>query len=161
MGGRLFLARPLLLAGCGPSDVDTKGAGADANQIERLSTPKVESTDLSASARLQPLSREDLDREGLSGAGCDFSRSGQLLLVSVGSDALARIDGQLRHFVQSAPVGESGGFFEDRQVSISVGRTEGEGRTVDETRRWPARATVTNRRTEQQHEMGGEWRCGA
>ena len=150
----------LVLGACGQAEFGTNGT-ADANQIVRLSTPKVEPEDRSASARLQPLSVEDLDREGLAGAGCSFSSGGRLLLISVGSDALARIDGQLRHFVQSAPVGESGGFFEDRQVSISVGRTEGQGRTLDEVRSWPARATVTNRRTEQQHEMAGEWSCGA
>ena len=156
----LIGASLLLLAGCGREPVDGDG-GVDVNQIERLATAKQEEPDLTASARLQPLSREDLDREGLSGAGCDFSSDGRLLLVSVGGDALARIGGRLRHFVQSAPAVESGGFFEDRQVSISVGRTRVEGRTVDELRRWPARATVTNRRTEQQVKITGEWRCGA
>ena len=149
----------LLLAGCGQEDRGTNVV-ADANQIERLSTPKVEQEDLATSARLQPLSIADLQSEGLGEPGCAFRSGGRLLLVSVGSDSLARIGGRLRHFVHSAPVGESGGFFEDRQVSISVGRTDSEEPGFGERPASPARITVTNRRTEQQVETTGEWRCG-
>ena len=52
-----------------------------------------------------------------------------MLLAATPSDAIARIGGQLLHFAHAAPVGPSGGFFEDRQTSISVGRTDGRRRT--------------------------------
>jgi hypothetical protein len=150
----------LLIAACGQDPAGTDGS-AESNQIERLSTLQEEEVDLVASVRLQPLSDEDLAGEGLVGTGCAFSSGGQRLLVAVGSDALARLEGELRHFVQSAPIGESGGFFEDRQLSISVGRSEAEEGMAGAAGGWPARATVTNRRTEQQREIRGEWRCGA
>ena len=160
----MILFRPLLLllpflAACSP-EAPQQG-NATANQVERLSTPKVEKADPLASARLEPLAAIDLEAEGLVGAGCEFRGGGQLLLAAVGSDALVKIGGELRHLVHSAPVGETGGFFEDRQLSVSVGRTEGEGTTLDEASTWPARLTVTNRRTEADYEIRGTWTCGA
>ena len=158
MRSRALLAL-LLLAGCGESG--TGNRAATANQIERLSTPKVEKQDPRASARLQPITPEDLEREGLAGAGCDFSGEGRLLLAAVGSNAIVRIEGEIRHLLHSAPVGPTGGFFEDRQLSVSVGRTAESGTTAGEAGSWPARVTVTNRRIEIQQEMAGIWTCGA
>ena len=149
----------LLLAACGPADAPN--GSAVTNQIERLSTPRVDKPDPSATARLQPLTPDDLEREGLLGAGCAFTRDGQMLLVSVGSDSLVRIAGELRHLIHSAPVGGTGGFFEDRQISVSVGRTDETAEVGDEASTWPARLTVTNRRTEAQVELRGDWTCGA
>ena len=156
----------LLLAGCG-SGGDPAGGGADANQIERLATPKaVEKPDPIATARLQPLAGEDLVNEGLLGAGCTFRRDGQLLLAAVGSDALVRVGGELRHLIHSAPVGDSGGYFEDRQLSISVGRIEEEDGAADNGSGEeagpdsPARLKVVNRRTEAELDLRGSWTCG-
>ena len=158
MKGRALLAL-LLLAGCGPG-----GGGdgaADTNQIERLSTPKVEKPDPRATAQLQPLTIEDIEGEGLVGAGCAFTRNGRILLASAGSDALVRHAGELRHLIHSAPVGATGGFFEDRHLSVSVGRTSEAAATAGEASGWPARITITNRRTEAQVELRGVWTCGA
>ncbi len=152
----------LLLAGCGRSGEPANGAAADTNQIERLSTPKVEAPDPTATARLQPLTPEDLEREGLTGAGCFFTRDERLLLAAVGSDSLIRIGGALRHLVPSAPVGGTGGFFEDRQIGVSVGRTGEEGTLAgEEAASWPARLTVTNRRTRAETKLAGTWTCGS
>ncbi len=156
---RALLLAALLLPGCGePGAAGNKAVTA--NQIERLSAPRVEKLDPQASARLQPITLEDLDREGLLGAGCDFSSEGRTFLAAVGSDAIVRVEGELRHLIHSAPVGATGGFFEDRQLSVSVGRT-GEAAAGDEAAGWAARITITNRRTEVQREMIGTWRCGA
>ena len=149
----------LLLAGCG--ETGSGNGAATANQIERLSTPAVENRDPRASARLQPITLADLDREGLAGPGCDFSSEGRMLLAAVGSNAIVRIEGEIRHLLHSAPVGPTGGFFEDRQLSVSVGRTAESGTTAGEADSWPARVTVTNRRTEMQQELNGLWTCGA
>ena len=158
-----FMATIALLAtlvGCNPAGEPSNGT-ADANQIQRLARPKVEKQDPRATARLQPLTQEDLEHEGLVGAGCLFRRDGQLLLAAIGSDALVRIAGQRRHLVQSAPVDPSGGFFEDRQLSISVGRTDENGAPGDGGTIWPARLKVTNRRTEAEVELQGFWTCGS
>ena len=157
---RLLVLAILLLAGCSPAGEPANGT-ADANQIERLARPKVEKSDPRETARLQPLTQEDLEREGLIGAGCSFRRDGRLLLAAVGSDSLVRFAGQRRHLIHSAPVGATGGFFEDRQLSISVGRTDENGAPGDGGMAWPARLKVTNRRTEAEVELQGFWTCGA
>ena len=149
-----------LLAGCGSGEGDAVGS-ADTNQIERVSTPKVEKPDPRATAQLQPVTAGDLEREGLVGAGCAFTRDGRILIAAAGSDALVRHAGELRHLIHSAPVGATGGFFEDRQLSVSVGRTSEDAPGDSEGSSWPARITITNRRTEAQVELRGVWTCGA
>ena len=79
-----------------------------------------------------------------------------MLLAATAGDAIARINGRLLHLTHAAPMGPSGGFFEDRQISISVGRV---GETGADAGSWPARITVTNRRAEAQIEYDGVWRC--
>jgi hypothetical protein len=157
---RSALALALLLAACGQRLVDGS-RNVTANQIERLSTPKVETPpDPVATARLQPLHRGDLLTDApTGGGGCDFGRDGRLYLMSAGSDAIAHIDNVLLHLIHSAPVTATGGFFEDRQRSISVGR-DPRAAAAGDTGRWPARVHVTNRRTHAQTELDGVWRCG-
>ena len=147
------------LAACGDGG-ETNGT-VTANQIERLATPRVVKADPRASARLQPLTPADLEREGLVGTGCGFSSDGRLLLAAVDSNAIVRIQDEIRHLVHSAPVGPTGGFFEDRHLSVSVGRSSEEGMRRDEATSWRAQISVTNRRTEVQQELPGIWTCGA
>ena len=149
----------LALVACGGGD-EPEGA-ASANQIERLSTPQVGTQDPQAAARLLPLTAEHVGREGLLGAGCEFSGDGAMLLAAVGGDAIVRTQEGVRRLVASAPVGPTGGFFEDGEVSVSVGRTDEAARTIGESTAWPARITVTNRRAEAQQEAAGMWTCGA
>jgi hypothetical protein len=150
----------LLLVGCGHK-VPVSNGSANEAQIQRLSTPQVPVVDTQAGARLQPLTRIDLARAGISGPPCDFSRDGRLLLAVSAGDAIANVAGIVRHFAHASPAGPTGGFFEDRQVSISVGRvgevTPGEAASGS----WPGRITVTNRRAHAQTELEGTWRCGA
>lgn len=134
--------------------------GASEEQIRRLSTLKVETPDLLVSARVQPLLPADLVRNGIGRPTCDFSRNGQMLLAISPTDAVARVAEIVRHFVHASPMGPSGGFFDDRQISISVGRT---GQIVpgeSGVGAWPARMTVTSRRENAQVEQAGIWRCG-
>jgi hypothetical protein len=156
---RLALALCLLLVGCGHEAHVDNGA-ANTAQIERLSTPQEPVVDTQAAARVQPLGTVDLARAGMGTPACDFSRYGQMLLAVSASDALARVAGTLHHFAHASPAGPTGGFFEDRQVSISVGRTgavvPGEGARGS----WQGRITVTNRRAHAQVELDGNWRCG-
>ena len=49
----------------------------------------------------------------------------------------------------------------DRQLSISIGRTDEIDPGGSDDERWPARLTATNRRTRAQVEVAGTWRCGA
>lgn len=151
-------ALSILLAACSGSDVPD--GVATANQIERLSTPRQKKADPLASVRLQPLAANDLALEGLAGPGCGFRRGGRTLLRVVGSDAVVRIGGELRHLIHSAPVGPTGGFFEDRQLSVSVGRTGEAAGSAASAGIWPARLAVTNRRTGTGYELRGEWACG-
>ncbi|HEY5710998.1 MAG TPA: hypothetical protein VIT38_03805 [Allosphingosinicella sp.] len=151
----------LLLGACGSGDVVVEDK-VTVNQIERLSAPKEETVDVTPAVRLQPLRRADLGGKDPAGPGCAFGRDGRMLVAAYGGDAVARIDGRLLHLVHSSPVNETGGFFEDRQISISVGRQDvaaGVEPPPGAAGRWPARLTVTNRRGHAQRDLDGVWRC--
>jgi len=154
---RASAALILLLAGCGGERVVGENRGVTANQIARLSTPEVEIADPQAVVRPQPLKVADFGGAQMPAPDCAFGRNGRMLLAATAGDAIARVNGRLLHFTHSAPMGPSGGFFEDRQVSISVGGTSA---TAADAGRWPARITVTNRRADAQIELEGVWRCG-
>jgi hypothetical protein len=156
---RSALVLCLLAAGCS-SKVPVSNGGANEAQIQRLSTPKVIEVDTQAGARVQPLAPGDLALAGIGAPPCDFSRDGRMLLAVSAADAVARVAGTLRHFVHSSPAGRTGGFFEDRQVSISVGRIGEVSPGEAAAGRWPGRMTVTNRRARAQIELDGVWRCG-
>jgi hypothetical protein len=149
----------LLLAACGQGDVAAGNRGASTNQIERLSTPKVDAPDPSASARLRPLLPGDRIG-GAPGSGlCDFSRGNDVFLVAAPADSVARIGDELLHLVHAAPYDETGGFFEDRRVSISVGRTAPPAGAPVDPLGQSARLVATNRRTRGQTRLDGVWRC--
>jgi hypothetical protein len=156
---RTALALLLLLGGCGDG-VAITDQGASENQMERLSIPRKEVVDPQAPARLQPLQRADLDQAGLAEPACDFSRDGRMLFAASPADAIAKVGDRIRHFAHSAPAEPTGGFFEDRQVSVSVGRVGEVPPGAGAAGSWPARITVTNRRAEAQTELNGVWRCG-
>ncbi|MGZ8360843.1 MAG: hypothetical protein ACXWUX_10015 [Allosphingosinicella sp.] len=150
----------LLLAACGGGAEDDDGAGkADTNQITRLSTPPSKVKDERATVRLQPLTAADLAAAGMGGTGCAFSIGDRMLLAARAGDAIVRIEGELRHLAQSAPPLPSGGFFEDRQLSISVGRADEASAGTNSDGRRPARLTVTNRRAEIDQDLFGAWTC--
>ena len=139
-----------LLAGCGGAR-EGGNEGASTEQIRRVSTPtNTAEEDKAGSVVIQPLTVADLEREGL-GSGCRFTRNGELLVAASGANALARVGGSLRHFVQTAPVDSTGIFLEDRQISISIGRAEpgGDAATI----------RITNRRTEAELRWAGSWNC--
>jgi hypothetical protein len=152
----------LVLAACGGRD-DGAGTKVDANQIERLSRPKVEpQQDVQISARPQPLTGADLRGARMSDPPpCDFSNDGHRLFAVQGGDAIARFENQVRHFNQASPANTTGAYASDRELSISIGRSDviDPGGTGDDRR--PARLTATNRRTRAQLELSGTWRCAA
>ena len=147
-------ALALLLAGCGQADPAGNGSGPSENEIRRLSTPEIEVADPQAAARPQPLKVADL--AAMPAPMCAFGREGRMLLAATAEGAVARVNGRLLHLTRDAPMGPSGGFFEDRQISISIGRV---GEAVSSAGRWPARMTVTNRRAEAQIDYDGVWHC--
>jgi hypothetical protein len=158
---RAVLALSLLLAGCGER-AGVGNRGPSENQIERLSTPKAEEVvDRQAAARPQPLALADLEQAGLAVPACEFGRDGRRLFAVSANDAIARIGGVVRHFAHASPAGPTGGFFEDRQVSVSVGRVGAVPAGQTAAGAWPARITVTNRRADAQIELEGIWRCRA
>ena len=154
---RASAALILLLAACGEDSIVGENQGVTANQIARLSTPEVEIIDAQGPVRPQPLRFADLLGASMRAPDCAFGRDGRMLVAATAGDAIARVNGRLLHFTHAAPMGPSGGFFEDRQLSISVGRTV---ETRAEAGQWPARMTVTNRRANAQIELDGVWRCG-
>jgi hypothetical protein len=148
----------LLLAGCGGGG-DAGNRLPDENQLRRLTTPQKEVVDPEAPARPRALAPGDLAAAGLVPA-CDFRIGERMLFAVSAEDAIARIAGNLQHFVHSAPVGPTGGFFEDRQISVSVGRISEIVPGESAAGSWPARITITNRRAGARVELTGIWRCG-
>ena len=149
----------LLAAGCG-HEVPVSNGGANEAQIRRLSTPQEPAVDTQAGARLRPLGPADLAAAGMASPACDFSRDGRVLLAVSAGDAIANVAGTVRHFAHASPAGPTGGFFEDRQVSISVGRVGEVAPGEAAAASWPGRITVTNRRARAQVELDGIWSCG-
>jgi hypothetical protein len=146
MRTRMAALLTLLAAACG----ENGNGNASREQIERLSRPaenKVE--DVSRTARLQPL--QQADAASLPRASCRFVRENRVYVLGSAEGALARIGGGLRTLVPAGPVGETGGFFEDRQLSLSVGAGTAVG---------SGRVLVTNRRTGAQTMILGIWNCG-
>jgi hypothetical protein len=156
---RAGLAFCLLVAGCGHG-VPVSNGSANEEELQRLSTPKQVAVDTQAAARLQPLTDIDLAEAGMAGPPCDFSRDGRMLLAVSAGDAIANVAGTLRHFAHSSPAGPTGGFFEDRQISVSVGRVGAVNPGESAAGSWPGRITATNRRARAQVELDGIWRCG-
>ncbi len=157
MRGLVLLPGLSLLAACGGGGGSTNEPVTE-NQIERVSTPKVEKHDPSATARLQPLRAADVAEAGQS-PGCHFNSEGRMLVASVGATAVVRIQDQPRRLASSAPLGPTGGFFSGGELSVSIGRTSEASAAAAQAGSWPARITVTNRRTEAQQEMRGVWTC--
>lgn len=149
---RAWLFLPFVLAAC---DRSAERNGASPAQIANMSNAEAPIGASDESARLDPLRPGDPITED---GGCDFSQGHVVYLVSSGSDTVARVAGQLVHLVPSGPVGETGGFFEERQISISVGRVE-QVEAGHPAGSWPARVGVTNRRTGAQAQMRGMWTC--
>ena len=144
---RLLVAAACLLAGC-----DAGGnRAAENDQIERLSRPHNVAVPTGNPAALLPLTPEDLADEDYADAPCAFTVGGRLLLAASGEGALARLEDGLRHLVPSGLVGPTGGYFEERQVSISIGR-DADGEEA-------ARARVTHRRAGAQQDIMGDWTC--
>lgn len=150
MTARLLVAAACLLAGC--SGGESQGNNApDTAQIEQLSTPKNIVAPPENATELLPLSREDVSRAGFGAAPCAFVADGRLLVAASGEGALARFRGGLRRLAPSGPVEPGGGYFEDREIGISIGR--------DMNEEGPARARVTDRRAEEQRDIAGDWTC--
>jgi len=142
----------VLAAACdgGPYE---RNEGPSLEQIREVSTPSNEAAaDVAGSIAFQPLTEADLAGRGLTASDCRFVRNGRLLVAAGGTAAIARIGGGLRHFVPTAPPAATGAFLEDRQISVSIGRTAPDGTA--------ARLAVTNRRTGAEEEWAGDWACG-
>jgi len=148
----------LMLAGCRAEGDGHMASAPDLNQIERLSTPPEAVDDPKAGARLEPLSPQDLAGAGMAGVACGFTSGGALLLAARGGDTLIKHSGVLIHLAQSSPMGPSGGYFEERRLRISIGRTEA-GAAYDQTGAAPARAMITDRTNQAQVELTGIWAC--
>lgn len=141
----------VLAAGCGQEKPLPEGP--DLDEIQRLSTPSDNSPPPGWSVRLEPL-------EATPGETCRFGAGEHILLASDGVGARARMRGEERRLTLSGPIGPTGGFFEDRQISISVGRVASTGASVQGPAQ-QARLTITNRRTGEEGRIGGIWTCEA
>jgi hypothetical protein len=143
------LAALMLVAGCsGAGEPGNRGASAEQIREVATATNAIEA-DPGVAVAIQPLSAAE---SGIAGPGCRFVRNGETLVIATGGDASARIGGQLRHFVQTAPADASGIFLEDRQLSISIGRIAPTGDA--------ATLRITSRANQAEQSWAGSWSCG-
>ena len=110
---------------------------------------------------LSPLSEQQVARALPSGAGCELRRGGDMLVVSVGDQAIARIDGQLTELTIDALPGPEGARFRGAgYASIRITPIPGQSRRLGETLSWPARVETFG------HDGASSlfqaiWTCGA
>lgn len=148
---RLIFLIPALMAFSACNSAPGDEQAPNTQQIENLSKIEEEpKADPRESVRLQSLASEDLLLG--SDGGCRFTAQRGILLATAGEGAVARLGDELRTLIPTGPAGPSGGFYEQGQMSISVGR--GEGATPD-------RLAVTNRRTGAHVVERGAWECGS
>ena len=148
---RALTALFVLAAACDGEPAE-RNEGPTLEQIREVSTPSNDAAaNVAGSIVFQPLTTADLAGSGFTERDCRFVRNGQLLVAAGGGAAIARIGGGLRHFVPAAPPAATGAFLEDRQISVSIGRTAPDGTA--------ARLAVTNRRTGAEDQWAGDWTC--
>jgi hypothetical protein len=160
---RLASAFLLGLASCGGDEPELNNQQL-ADTIENVAVAREAPKEKGPAAPvLSALSPEEVARTLANGAGCDFSRGGQLLFVAVGQGSLAKVGGGLVHALPNGPTGGTGGFWASERYAISVGRLADPGDAVEETDSWPARLVLTDRRQDENNvlRLEGIWRCGA
>ena len=154
-------AAMLVLSACGASEQGQSNASL--SDIANVSGLELETEDVPPvpAPRLEPLSRAEIEREISAGAGCDLSRDGRILLVAVGGEAIAKADGRIVRLRAEGSVEPNGAYFASDALRVSIGRASQEGRALDETTSWPARAAVSSPASDAPDEFDGSWTCGA
>jgi hypothetical protein len=134
----------VVVASCGQSG----DGGLNTAQLNRIAIQHNQVDDRGRTARLQPLGAFAAPAD-YQGPICRFTRGADILVFAFGNAAAARVDGALRTFRAQATIGPLGGFYRDNELALSIGIGAGE----------PARARVTNRVTEAQEDVRGDWTC--
>jgi hypothetical protein len=136
MRGRNFLAvMALILASCGEEGSDEPVGNPSADElhsrIENVAfvQPK-EEAQKDAPRRLGVLQEAALPAEYRAGRSCRLTQGANLLLIAAAPGALANVDGRVTPMHIAGTVGPSGGFFEGRGASVSVGLQPPEGAAV-------------------------------
>jgi hypothetical protein len=119
------------------------------------------SHELVEAPQLAPLSRSDFERRLEPGAGCDLSNEEGLLLVSVGTGAVARPNGLLRRFEAASRPAPAGAVFTGGGLSIEIIPRRMPGSRIDEVTAWPAEVTVSAPADNARRRFEATWACGA
>lgn len=148
-----------MLAGCSPGGDQASGGLTDA-QIEALSLDKAKQVpnsllpDMLGLGELEPEDRNDPALRG----GCILSIANQPLLLAGRYQGVVRRNGRVKRLQVNGPIGSTGAFLENEELSISIGQPrDGAGAAP---RPGIARARINDRRNGNSTEVEANWSCG-
>lgn len=148
----------LLLASCGQPEPK----GLEYNQLSNLMHHGSAGPNQGpvGGTGLEPLAAADL---GGAAARCQLLSGQGPILAYVGDVALVKQSGQLARLAPDGMIDQTGGFFANEALSVSVGRVsigEAGENNAQGTRSPRSRVRVTNRRANTSNEFDADWRCG-
>jgi hypothetical protein len=126
----------LFAASCGGGEGPDEPAGDPspaelADRIENVAfAPTPEEEKKAVPRRLGVLQESALPAEYRTGRSCRLTQGANLLLVAAAPGAVANIDGRMVRLGTAGPVGPSGGFYEAKGASISIGLKPLEGAAI-------------------------------
>ena len=149
----------LLAAACGPSE---QGRGLTEEEINALGlggNVSAERAPTPATIGLDPLTPDDIAGANIR-PSCVLRVGGEPVLAAEQYDAVVSRYGQRTALRVEGPVGDTGGFFQNDDISISVGRPQDRA-DPDQLPTGPARARLNDRRRGTSNEVEADWSCGS
>ena len=148
----------LLLAACGPSGQERGLSEEEINALGLGHNASTEKAPTPSSIGLDPLAPEDLVAANMR-PGCMLRVGGQPVLAAEQYRALVNRYGQRTELSVDGPVGATGGFFQNQNISVSVGRPYDRA-DPDQLPSGPARVRLNDRRQNTSTEVEADWSCG-
>lgn len=165
------LALPLVaacvLTACSNEPTPAEKAAADARAVAMVEKAQEQLGPVKP-VKLEQVSYADIDKTGLSGAGCSFAAAGekQPLVVTIGLRGFVKTEGRLIELAGDAgspefPYGTRGRLTGKEFVAV-LRKNEGDGRVAgDELTAWPATLTLRDANDRVVFSAAGDLSCGA
>jgi hypothetical protein len=149
----------LILAGCGPSEHDRGLTEEEINALGLGANKSAAAEPAPATIGLEALNPGDLTGANLRPI-CMLRIGGQPVLAAERYRALVNRHGRSVELRVEGPVGATGGFFQNKAISISVGRPYDRS-DPDQVAAGPARARLNDRSRGTSNEVDADWSCGS
>lgn len=167
MKAALPLIALLALSGCEAPPAEPEAPAAPAAPVPPSppAAPGSPAAPTPPAPMLSPLTRADWESRLEPGFGCSLERGGDVLLIAVSGDAVARINGSPPRDLTGAPTDlnalSRGGRYDAgfATIDIALAPDLGESTAAEEVMNQPARVTVTSGTRREQFEA--VWACGS